>query len=108
MNEAPVKLTVAPDAHEPVTLIPVIDTEMRPPRSALNDVEPPPIDALASSQIFRKFEPVPGGTPVVAEVATTRSEAIEGGATGVPRLTTGISTTGRGSVTGGMTAVLVA
>ena len=76
------KLTVAPDAHEPLTLSPEIDTAMRPPRSALNDVEPPPIDALASSQIFLKFEPVDGGTPVIAAVPTTRSEAIEVGATG--------------------------
>ena len=108
MNDAPVKLTVAPDAHEPLTLSPEIDTAMRPPRSALNDVEPPPIDALASSQIFLKFEPVDGGTPIVAEVATTRSKAIEVGATGVPGLTTGISTTGLRFVTRGTTAVPVA
>ena len=67
------KLTVAPDAHEPLTLSPEIDTAMRPPRSALNVVEPPPIEATASSQIFLKFEPVDGGTPVPAVIPKTGS-----------------------------------
>jgi hypothetical protein len=55
---------------------------MRPPRSAVNEVEPPPIEAVALSQIVLKFEPVDGGTPVIAAVPTTRSEAIEVGVTG--------------------------
>ena len=106
MNEAPVKLTVAPDAQEPVTVSPVIDTEMRPPRSAVNEVEPPPIDALASSQIFLKFEPVDGGTPVIAAGPNERGAASDPGAAGVARLTIGISTTGLGLVAVGATAVL--
>ena len=89
MNEAPVKETVAPDAHEPLTLSPEIDTAMRPPRSAVNEVEPPPIDALASSQIVLKFEPVDGGTPVIAAVPNERCAAIGAGALGVVRLTIG-------------------
>ena len=106
MNEAPVKLTVAPDAQEPVTVSPVIDTEMRPPRSAVNEVEPPPIDALALSQIVLKFEPVDGGTPVIAAVPNERGAAFGAGAAGVARLTIGGSTTGLGLVAVGATAVL--
>ena len=89
MNEAPVKLTVAPDAQEPVTVSPVIETAMRPPRSAVNEVEPPPIDALALSQIVLKFEPVDGGTPVIAAVPNERCAAFGAGALGVVRLTIG-------------------
>ena len=91
MNEAPVKLTVAPDAHEPVTVSPEIDTAIRPPRSAVNEVEPPPIEAVALSQICLKFEPVDGGTPVIAAVPKERGAtfATGAGATGEFRLTIG-------------------
>ncbi len=106
MNEAPVKLTVAPDAQEPLTLSPEIETEIRPPRSAVNEVEPPPIDALASSQIFLKFEPVDGGTPVIAAVPNDRGATSDPGAAGVARLTIGISATGLGLVAVVTTAVL--
>lgn len=106
MNDAPVKEIVAPDAQEPVTVSPVIETAMRPPRSAVNEVEPPPIDALALSQIVLKFEPVDGGTPVIAAVPNERGAAFGAGALGVARLTIGTSTTGPGLVTAGTTAVL--
>lgn len=105
MNEAPVKETVAPDAHEPVTVSPVIDTAMRPPRSAVNEVEPPPIDALASSQIVLKFEPVDGGTPVIAAVPNERCAAIGAGALGVVRLTIGGSVRRAGFASSGATVV---
>jgi hypothetical protein len=108
LNEALVKLTVAPDAQEPLTLSPEIDTAIRPPRSAFNDVEPPPIEARASSQTLLKFEPVEGGTPDITAIATTRSEDMEADATGEFKLTTGASTTGPGYVTAGTTAALVA
>ena len=100
MNDAPVKETVAPDAHEPLTLSPVIETAMRPPRSAVNDVEPPPIDALALSQIVLKFEPVDGGTPVIAAVPKERGAA----ATGEFRLTIGGSARRAGFVSSGADA----
>ena len=106
MNEAPVKLTVAPDAQEPVTVSPEIDTAMRPPRSAVNEVEPPPIEAVALSQIVLKFEPVDGGTPVIAAVPNERGAASDPGAAGVARLTIGISATGLGLVAVVTTAVL--
>jgi hypothetical protein len=80
LNEADVNEIVAPDAHEPVTVRPEIETEIRPPRSALNDVEPPPIEAVASSQIFRKFEQVDGGTPVIAAVPKDRCATFSTGA----------------------------
>ena len=105
MNEAPVKLTVAPDAQEPVTVSPEIDTALRPPRSAVNEVEPPPIEAVALSQIVLKFEPVDGGTPVIAAVPNERGAASDGGAAGAARLTIGTSAPGPGLVTGGTTAV---
>ena len=106
MNEAPVKLTVAPDAQEPVTVSPEIDTAMRPPRSAVNEVEPPPIEAVALSQIVLKFEPVDGGTPVIAAVPNERGAASDPGAAGVARLTIGISATGLGLVAVVTTAVV--
>ncbi len=106
MNEAPVKLTVAPDAQEPVTVRPEIETAMRPPRSAVNEVEPPPIEAVALSQIVLKFEPVDGGTPVIAAVPNERGAASDPGAAGVARLTIGISATGLGLVAVVTTAVL--
>jgi hypothetical protein len=106
LNEAPVKLTVAPDAQEPVTVSPEIDTAMRPPRSAVNEVEPPPIEAVALSQIVLKFEPVDGGTPVIAAVPNERGAASDPGAAGVARLTIGISATGLGLVAVVTTAVL--
>jgi len=108
LNEALVKLTVAPEAHEPLTLSPEIDTAMRPPRSALNDVEPPPIEARASSQTLLKFEPVEGGTPDITAIATTRSEETEADATGEFKLTTGASTTCLRYVTADATAGRVA
>lgn len=104
MNEAPVKETVAPDAHEPLTLIPEIDTAIRPPRSAVNEVEPPPIDALASSQIVLKFEPVDGGTPVIAAVPNERCATFGAGALGVVRLTIGGSARRAGFVIAGADA----
>jgi len=113
LNEALVKLTVAPDAHEPLTLSPEIDTAIRPPRSALNDVEPPPIEARASSQTLLKFEPVEGGTPVITAIATTRSEDTRSedlgtDAAGEFKLTIGASTTDPGYVTADVTAGRVA
>ena len=103
MNDAPVNEIVAPDAHEPVTVSPEIDTEIRPPRSAANDVEPPPIEAFASSQSFRKFEPVDGGTPVIAAVPKERGAtfAAGAGATGEFRLTICGSALGAGFVVAG-------
>ena len=103
MNEADVNEIVAPDAHEPVTVRPEIETEIRPPRSALNDVEPPPIEAVASSQIFRKFEPVDGGTPVIAAVPKERCAtfATGAGATGEFRLTIWGSAPGAGFIVAG-------
>ena len=91
MKEAPVKLTVALEEHEPLTLSPEIATEIRPPRSALNDVELAPIARSASSHIFLKFEPVDGGTPVIAAVPNERGVAFGAGAagTGEFRLTIG-------------------
>ena len=110
MNEAPVKEIVAPDAHEPLILSPEIDTAMRPPRSALNDVEPPPIEAFASSQIFLKFEPVDGGTPIIAAVPNERGAtfATGAGATGEFRLTIGGSALRAGFVRSGAGAMVVA
>jgi len=101
-----VKLTVAPDAQEPVTVSPEIDTAMRPPRSAVNEVEPPPIEAVALSQIVLKFEPVDGGTPVIAAVPNERGAASDPGTAGVARLTIGISATGLGLVAVVTTAVV--
>jgi hypothetical protein len=106
LNEAPVKLTVAPEAQEPVTVSPEIDTAMRPPRSAVNEVEPPPIEAVALSQIVLKFEPVDGGTPVIAAVPNERGAASDPGAAGFARLTIGISATGLGLVAVVTTAVV--
>lgn len=106
MNEAPVKLTVAPDAQEPVTVSPEIDTAMRPPRSAVNEVEPPPIEAVALSQIVLKFEPVDGGTPVIAAVPNERGATFATGAgvTGEFRLTIGGSSRRAGFVIAGADA----
>ena len=106
MNEAPVKLTVAPDAQEPVTVSPEIDTAMRPPRSAVNEVEPPPIEAVALSQIVLKFEPVDGGTPVIAAVPNERGAPFVtgAGATGEFRLTIGGSSRRAGFVIAGADA----
>lgn len=85
------KLTVAPEEHEPLTLSPEIDTEISPPRSALNDVELAPIARSASSHIFRKLEPVDGGTPVSAAVPIERGATfvVGAGGTGEFRLTIG-------------------
>jgi hypothetical protein len=104
-----VKLTVAPDAQEPVTVSPEIDTEIRPPRSVVNDVEPPPIEAVALSQICLKFEPVDGGTPVIAAVPKERAAtfAAGAGATGEFRLTIGGSALDAGVVSSGAEAVVV-
>ncbi len=108
MNEAPVKLTVAPDAQEPVTVRPEIDTAMRPPRSAVNEVEPPPIEAVALSQIVLKFEPVDGGTPVIAAVPNELGATFVPGAaaTGELRLTIGTSALRAGFVIAGADAVV--
>ena len=106
MNDAPVKEIVAPDAQEPVTVSPVIETAMRPPRSAVNEVEPPPIDALALSQIVLKFEPVDGGTPVIAAVPNERGAAFGAGALGVVRLTIGGSALRAGFVSSGATVLV--
>ena len=109
MNEAPVNEIVAPDAQEPLTLSPEIDTAMRPPRSAVNEVEPPPIEAVALSQIVLKFEPVDGGTPVIAAVPNERGAtfAAGAGATGEFRLTIGGSARRAGLVSSGADAIVV-
>ena len=103
MNEADVNEIVAPDAQEPVTVRPEIETEIRPPRSAVNEVEPPPIEAVALSQIVLKFEPVDGGTPVIAAVPNERGAtfAAGAGATGEFRLTIWGSALGAGFVVAG-------
>lgn len=106
MNEADVNEIVAPDAQEPVTVRPEIDTEIRPPRSAVNEVEPPPIEAVALSQTCLKFEPVDGGTPVIAAVPKERGAtfAAGAGATGEFRLTFGGSARRAGLVSSGADA----
>jgi hypothetical protein len=79
---------------------------MRPPRSAVNEVEPPPIEAVALSQIVLKFEPVDGGTPVIAAVPNEREATFVPGAaaTGELRLTIGTSALRAGFVIAGADA----
>jgi hypothetical protein len=81
---------------------------MRPPRSAVNEVEPPPIEAVALSQIVLKFEPVDGGTPVIAAVPNERGATFApgAGATGELRLTIGGSALRAGFVITGADAVV--
>lgn len=62
------KLTVAPDEQEPLTLSPEIDAEINPPKFSLSDVDLFPIAVSASLQICVKLAPDAGGaTPAAAE-----------------------------------------
>ena len=60
------KLTVTVPEQDPLTVTPVSDAEMLPPRLSLSEVELAATAAAASAQTLLKFAPILGGTVVVA------------------------------------------
>jgi len=75
-----VKLTVAPDEQEPLTLSPEIDAEINPPKFSLRDVDLFPIAVSASLQICVKLAPDAGGAAAAAAAADrVRWSSLEAG-----------------------------